>query len=321
MPGESPSWFYIHSTLVGTTEQVGPVSQNELVKLARDGKIKRDTLVSCPSRATDKWYELAKVPGLLKALEAGEQERAAVKAAEAQHRAEASELRRQQQEAEKRELVLRKNTQVEQAALISEGQDPEMVLTIAERVRAILTSAETLRFIVVQQRPLVNISPDAVVITSRRLIFYRPKLLGRFEFEDYLLFDLFNAHVDQRFMTSVFTAQHTSGQLLRMEWLPKTGALKLYRLTQEIEEHARLARLQLDLETRRAGAANININNALPPPPPTSSGIEATVVSTGQSGSSSDLKQRLQTLKEMADAGLVTQAEYEERKRQILAEL
>jgi hypothetical protein len=311
-------WFYERMTVLGEEQDVGPLDQQELVRLAREGKLKRETKVRSPTRTADRWYELNKIPGLLKALEDGEKERAEAQRQRTEAKAKVEQLRQEEREAQKQALVLRKTTESEHAAMISDGQDPAMVLTIAERVRSILISSESLRFIVIQERPLINISPDAVAITNRRLIFYRPKLLGRFTFEDYILFDLYDAHLKQGFLTSTFSAKHTSGRFLMMDWLPKGPALKLYRIAQEMEEQARRARIQLDIELRRAGASNINVSTAPPAPPPEPI-IDATVVSS--STPASETMQRLKTLKEMLDGGLISQADFDERKKQILAEL
>jgi hypothetical protein len=103
-----------------------------------------------------------------------------------------------------------------------------------------------------------------------------------------------------------------------MEWLPKGPAIKLYRIAQEMEEEARRARIQLDMELRRAGASQVNVSTAPPPPPPAPI-FEARVVES--SAPANDPMQRLKTLKEMLDGGLISQADFDARKKQILAEL
>jgi hypothetical protein len=183
-------------------------------------------------------------------------------------------------------------------------------------VQGILTTSESIQLIVVQEKPLVNVSPDAVIVTNRRMIFYHPKLLGRFEFNDYLLIDLRNAHVKQGMMGSTFTAQHVSGRLLNMDWLPKAAAQRLYRLSQELEERARQSRIEMDLEYRRAGATNINIGQ-LPATQPFAQVPAA--ISAQPTGD--DLVQRLETLKMMLDRGLITPEDYDRRKGEILREV
>lgn len=303
MSAQPHVWNYMRETMVGTTEDVGPISQAELLDLAKSGKLKRDTLVASPTQTQGRWHPVQQIPGLLKAVESGEQQRSAdIQTAAAARQAQQDEQSRQRASA------------AANAARISDCGDVQLVQTIHERVRGILTSTETVELIVVQKKPIVNLSPDAVVATNRRLIFYRPKLMGRFEFADYQWFDLSNAHMQQNMLGSVFTAQHTSGNVLTMDYLPKDGAMRLYRLAQEREEQARIARHEMQMNATRAGAAQINIGST----PQVQSGAAFAVPSAA---GHDDLILRLQKLKALADAGLITQAEYEERKRQILEEV
>lgn len=152
-----------------------------------------------------------------------------------------------------------------------------------------------------------------MIATNRRLIFFRSKLLGRFEFQDYLWFDLSNAHVQQNLLGSVFTARHVSGHVLTMDYLPKESANALYRLAQEREEQARLARHQLHVDTMRAGAAQVNVQTTIP--------AAAPAMPAPASPAADDVVARLEKLKAMADKGLITQADFEKRKQEILAQL
>lgn len=176
-----------------------------------------------------------------------------------------------------------------------------------------MTASEQITYIAVQQKPLVNITPDAVIATSRRLIFYRAKLLGRFEFQDFHWFDVGNAHLQQNLFGAVFTCRHTSGTILSMDYLPKEAAQALYRIAQETEERARVARHNLHLDTLRAGAANVNIGQ------PQAAPVTAQVVSSANSGD--DIVKRLETLKSMLDKGLISTDDFERRKQEILSQV
>jgi PH (Pleckstrin Homology) domain-containing protein/uncharacterized protein DUF4339 len=212
--------------MLGNSQTVGPISEAELVALAGQGKLKRETLVSSPTRTTAQWHQVAQIAGILKVLEEGERTRQAAKV----------EQERQRQEQLRAAEAQRAQTQAQQAneqaamAAISCCQDLTLVKSIRDRVHGIITSCEQVQYIAVQQKPLLNVSPDVIVITNRRLIFYRPKLLGRFEFQDYQWFDVHNAHIQQNLMGATFMAQHTSGQVLTLDYLPKDAAQMLYRI-------------------------------------------------------------------------------------------
>ncbi len=303
---QSHHWTYQVDTILGTTETHGPVAEAELLQLASAGKIARKSHVCSATRTQGRWFAAENVPGLLQAIEQGERSRKAAKDAK-RHAAE------QAKQAQLEEQSRQRAAQERAAAEISDCQDASLVNTIRERVQGIITSHERVQYIVVQQKPLVNIAPDAVVCTNRRLIFYRPKLLGRFEFEDYQWFDLYNAHLRQNLLGAVFSAQHVSGRMVSMDYLPSTGAQALYRIAQEREEEARQARLKLQFDAARAGAAQVNVQTHIPTP--------TQVQNAPSTAAGDDLVKRLETLKSMLDKGLITAEEYSQRKLQILAQV
>jgi phage FluMu protein Com len=63
------------------------------------------------------------------------------------------------------------------SAFISEQQDPAQVAEIFSKVSGILTKEERISYISIQNKPVVNVQPDAVVLTNRRFIVYRPNFL------------------------------------------------------------------------------------------------------------------------------------------------
>lgn len=302
--------------MFGNVDEVGPIEETEILALAMQGKLKRDSLVRSPTRTNDNWFTLTQIAGLNKALEDGEKARQAAKEAETQKKAaakqEAADVRAAQtaertgqQQAAHQQLAAR-------ASQVSHHPNAALVDSMCQKVQAILTSQEIIQYVAVQQKPLVNIAPDALVATNRRLIFFRSKLLGRFEFQDYLWFDLSNAHVQQNLLGSVFSARHVSGQFLTMDYLPKESANALYRLAQEREEQARLARYQLHVDTMRAGAAQVNVQTNIPAP---------AVAPSTPAPAADDVVARLEKLKSMAEKGLITHADFEKRKQEILAQL
>jgi len=309
-------WYYFSDDFLGNSEMIGPIAESEFAALARSGKLALTTKVSSPTRTPSAWHELRQVPGLLKLLQEGESERKQAKeaaAAEQARRKQAAGAARQARADEQVARIAEENARVAQ---FSHCQDVALVRSIEERVRAVLTSQETIQYIAVQEKPLVNIAPDGIVVTERRLIFYRPKLLGRFEFQDYLWFDLHNAHFKQNLLGATFWAQHVSGQTITMDYLPKGAAEFLYRIAQEREEQARLRRHNLQMETMRAGATNVNVQTNVPATQPAPTPVSAIAVASGD-----DLMKRLETLKSMLDKGLITPDDFERRKQEILAQL
>ena len=55
---------------------------------------------------------------------------------------------------------------------------------IANEMEKLLTPGEEITYVVVQVRGM-PMKRDAVVVTSNRIVLYRPGMLGRINFEDY----------------------------------------------------------------------------------------------------------------------------------------
>lgn len=194
--------------------------------------------------------------------------------------------------------------------LTAEEQDPDKTAAIIERVGQILTAAEELSFVAIQEKPVANWFPDAVVLTNRRFIIYRPKMLGRVDFEDYLWRDLHDVRLKEDFIgaTLSFTV---AGKKLGLDYLPKKQARQLYRIAQHQEELALEERRQRHMEEQRAAAGGFVIQNAV--------GMPAGAAPAPVPAATPDPLAKLGQLKQMLDAGLITPDEYDQKKMQILA--
>jgi hypothetical protein len=295
--------------LVGEEELI-TVSEQEIVQLTKAGKLKPDTKLASGTRTKGKWHLLKSVPSLLQIYEQGAASRAQLKQEQVEQRRRKKEetaARAESVHAQKRFAI---ESASAEARLVSDSSNIDLILKIKERVSAILTSGETVEFIVVQDKPVVNIAPDAVVCTNRRLIFYRPKVLGRFDFNDYLWRDLGNAHLSQGVIRSKFSAMHVGGAQVSMDYLPKDESLKLYRYAQEREEEAIEIRRQRQMEIQRAGAANISMPSA-----PANSGQPVS------DAGANDPASRIKKLKSLLEQELITQDEFDARKREILSDI
>ncbi len=193
-------------------------------------------------------------------------------------------------------------------ALTNEDQDPAVVQTVLERVQQIMTSGENVLYVAVQKGPLAKVSPDCAVLTNRRLVIYRPKLLGRVTFEDHGWRDLHDAKLQENILGATFTLTTVSGKELTIEHLPKAQARRLYAFAQEMEEQVREERRSRDLEEKRAAAGGVFVASphaAVPLSP----------------ADASDPVQRLKALKEMFQAGLISASEYETKRAEIISRM
>ena len=180
---------------------------------------------------------------------------------------------------------------------------------VFKRVSQILTREEEILYIAVQKKPIVNIAPDCVVLTNRRFILYKPKLLGGASFVDYIWRDLHDAQLKEGIMGAVLTMLTVKGRRITVDYLPKAQARRLYAFAQEMEERVREERRKRAMEEQRAAAGGITIQGG----PPT--------ISTQAPAAPEDPVQKLKQLKEMMDASLITEAEYEAKKAEILSRM
>lgn len=196
------------------------------------------------------------------------------------------------------------------APFLNEEQDPSAVAQAYERVQQVVTRGEEILYIAVQKKPVVNITPDCVVLTTRRYIIYRAKLLGRSDFDDYIWRDLFDVRLKEGVLGATLTMRTASGPLVSIDYLPKLQARKLYRFAQEMEEKATEERRVRQLEEHRAAAGGVVVQ-ASPNVP----------AASAASVSADDPMQKLQQLKAMLDSGLITADEYASKKADILAKM
>jgi hypothetical protein len=199
---------------------------------------------------------------------------------------------------------------------LNEEQDPKAVEKLLEKINSLLTSQESVQYIAVQKKPAVNFSPDCIALTNRRIIFCRPKNFGlSMDFQDYSWVDVADCHIKEGIFGATFTMKTVRSFTNMMDYLPKAQARKLYQFAQEIEEQMRGLRREKDLETRRASAGGVTVNNATP--------IIAQPQQFQQQSpqliENEDPFSLLQKLKGLMENGIISPEEFEEKKSQILA--
>jgi hypothetical protein len=109
-------WLYISESMLGVRETIGPIPERELLGLIHQGKLKRESLVSSPTRTSGNWCQIQQLPGLVAALEKGEAEREL----ERQRKAQAKEAERQARAAERQAAAAAREAEAQRRAEASE---------------------------------------------------------------------------------------------------------------------------------------------------------------------------------------------------------
>ena len=184
-------------------------------------------------------------------------------------------------------------------------QRPEVVIKVIERVSQILTEREELVYIAVQQRLILNWFPDCIVLTSQRMILYQPKILGRVDFTDYIWRHIHNTKLQENIFGATLSFLAGDGTLVSLDCIPKEQARMLYRHAQAAEEATAEERRLRRMEEDRAKAGGVQIMQQI-----------------GTGGPQpNDPVQKLQQIKQLLEAGMLTQAEYDQKRAAIIAQL
>ncbi|HEY7410469.1 MAG TPA: PH domain-containing protein [Vicinamibacteria bacterium] len=181
------------------------------------------------------------------------------------------------------------------------GQEKGALRRVAADVAKILTPNEDILYVALQNITSLNIRKDSVVATTNRVIFYRPSVLGRVDFEDFQWQDVRNTRINQSMLATQFSMETVDGRTVVMEGLDKDQAKRLYGICQQMEQEWREKRRIREMEEARARAGGVVVG--------------------APAAAADDPVGKLARAKEMLDKGLISEAEYDSLKAKILSSM
>ncbi|WP_316769097.1 PH domain-containing protein [Pedobacter frigiditerrae] len=206
---------------------------------------------------------------------------------------------------------------------LSDEQDPKAVEKVIGKLNDLLTTGEELLYLAVQKKPAVNLLPDSIAISNKRIFYCEPGNLGlTMNFKDISWKNIKEVSFKEEFFGSKFICVPQHGENIVTEFIPKVQARKLHQAANEQLEALKELTRQQKLEENRATASAINI--------PPAQGIfeapieieEAVVIPQPQIEEAEDeTTLKLRKLKTLYDKQLITQEEYESKKSAILDSL
>lgn len=217
---------------------------------------------------------------------------------------------------------------------LNDEQDPKAVEKILQRLKDLLSTNEEVIYIAVQKKPIVNLFPDCIALTNKRILFFTPANFGlSIKFMDFVWKDVIDVYTKEEIIGAIFGIKTTSDAEMLVDYLPKVQARKLYQYAQERKEQEREARRLRILEEKRAESGAIQLENerraiqqplfaATPAPQP-----EPTLVPFVQTPqpqrvvSPDELAEKLKKLKMLFENGLITHEEYNNKKQELLKDL
>jgi len=228
---------------------------------------------------------------------------------------------------------------------LNEEQDPKTVEKVYFRLVDLLSSGEEIIYIAVQKKPLVNLFPDCIAITNKRILFFTPANLGlSIKFVDFVWKDIVDVYTKEEIIGAIFSVKTTNGAEMAVDYLPKVQGRKLYQYAQERKEVEREARRQRDLEQKRAESGAVQFDNPgrtttaqqvfaaqapvaapqIPTPapvaPPVPTPAPEPVVQQAAAPKPDELTEKLKRLKMLFDNGLISQEEYNAKKLDLLSD-
>lgn len=236
---------------------------------------------------------------------------------------------------------------------LNEEQDPKAVEKITSKISDILMRNEEIGYIGVQKKPAINVFPDSIVLTNKRIIICKPKNLGlSMDFTDYPWTAVTGSFVKENILGSEFSFNTNTDLTVSIDYIPKIQARKINTFAKEqlellkeaaspvapqpvaqpepvITEPVAEAEEIEEMETEEVNDFAEIITPGLQPSAPVFTEAPAPVEEEkpaakpeGLAGlSKEELFDKLQNYKKLLDNGLILQGEYDAFKKEILSHL
>lgn len=224
-----------------------------------------------------------------------------------------------------------------------DGQEPKVVEKIYNKILTMLNHDEIVSYIALQKKPAVTLLPDSIAISNKRIFlceFTKLGLATNFEIFDWK--DIKDIAFKEEIFGSKVTVIPFTGENLSIDFIPKTQARRLYQLIKELLEeikskssedtHKPVVEAQPVVSKPVIPLRNVyeETTNEVPPPriEETPKSFEPIVSQQTQVSSvenideeDDELTLKLKKLKNLYDKQLISQAEYENKKSEILSQL
>jgi hypothetical protein len=225
---------------------------------------------------------------------------------------------------------------------LNEEQDPKAIEKITSKLNDLLMKNEEIGYIAVQKKPAINVFPDSIVVTNKRIIICQPKNMGlSMNFTDYTWDEIEGTFMKENILGSEFSFSTKTQIQVSIDYIPKIQARKIATFSKEqldilkngitetvststineeaIPELIQEAELIEEMETEE-------VTNFAEIMPVVSNYSEPIVenVTTSTERKTAELTQdelfaKLQNYKKLLDNGLIMQGEYDAFKKEILS--
>lgn len=204
--------------------------------------------------------------------------------------------------------------------LIQDGQDTKVVEKIQSKIIDMLTVGEFIQYIALQKKPAVTLLPDSITVSNKRIFLGEFTKLGlTTNFEIFRWEEIKDIAFKEEIFGSKVTVIPFTGENLTIDYIPKVQARKLYQLIKTaLEDPAAIAREEPSItspEPRPIEVVDFEEDSV------DSTKVENNVENSTIDPLDDELTKKLTKLKSLYDRQLISQAEYESKKAELLTQL
>ena len=117
---------------------------------------------------------------------------------------------------------------------LNEEQDPKSVEKVVGKLNDLLSNNEELIYIAVQKKPAVNLMPDCIALSNKRIFYCEPANFGiTMNFKDISWKSIKEVSFKEELFGSKFICVPQHGENIVTEYIPKVQARKLYQAAKE----------------------------------------------------------------------------------------
>lgn len=208
---------------------------------------------------------------------------------------------------------------------LSDEQDPKAVEKVLGKLNDMLSNNEELIYMAVQKKPAVNLLPDCIAVSNKRIFYCEPGNFGiTMNFKDISWKSIKEVSFKEEIFGSKFICVPLHGENITTEYIPKVQARKLYQAAYEQLENFKEQQRQTELDERRSSPSPVTVNATTPEPaeaPVPFVSQPPVIPSTPAEEPEDETTLKLRKLKGLYDKHLITQEEYEAKKANILDSL
>ena len=202
---------------------------------------------------------------------------------------------------------------------LSDEQDPKAVEKVLGKLNDMLSTNEELIYLAVQKKPAVNLLPDCIAVSNKRIFYCEPANFGMtMNFKDISWKSVKEVSFKEELFGSKFVCVPQHGENIITEYIPKLQARKLYQAAYEQLEGFKEQQRLTELEERRAQQPAAPLESPVKEViAEESPAIPYTPVLPAEEPED-ETTLKLRKLKTLYDKQLITQDEYEAKKADIL---